>query len=105
MCFRRKKRGKSKVLSGRLCLRDSEAEQRTLQLLHIYCSNVESYFSAPESNKQNPPDRALYLPFFFRYKHMTSLKNLPSAPRGRYYTYFGYGDVPSGRVSIFTILV
>ena len=24
---------------------------------------------------------------------------------GGYYTYFGYGDVPSGRVSIFTILV
>ena len=24
---------------------------------------------------------------------------------GGYYTYFGYGDVPSGRVSIFMILV
>ena len=24
---------------------------------------------------------------------------------GGYYTYFGYGDVPSGRVSIFTTLV
>ena len=35
MCLRRKKKGKSKVLSGRFCLRDSEAEQRALQLLHI----------------------------------------------------------------------
>ena len=26
-------------------------------------------------------------------------------PGGGYYTFFGYGDVPSGRVSIFTILV
>ena len=55
MCFRRKKKGKSKVLSGRFYLFDSEAEQRALQVLHIYCSNVNSYSSSPESNKQNPP--------------------------------------------------
>ena len=34
--------GKSKVLSGGFCLRDSEAERRELQFLHIYCSNVNS---------------------------------------------------------------
>ena len=28
MCIRRKKKGKSKVLSGGFCVRDSEAEQR-----------------------------------------------------------------------------
>ena len=65
MCFGRKKKDKSKVLSGGFCLRDSEAEQRALQLLHIYCLNVDSYSSAPESNKQNPPDRTLDLLVFF----------------------------------------
>ena len=34
--------------------------------------------SAPESNRQNPRAGALDLPFFFRYKQITSLKNLPS---------------------------
>ena len=57
---------------------DSETEQRALQLLHIYCSDVRRHFSAPESNKQNPRDRTLDLPFFFRYKHIPSFKNLPS---------------------------
>ena len=68
------KEGKSKVLSYGFCLRDSEAEQGALQLLHTYCANVDSYSSASESNKQNPPDRTLNLPFFFRYKHITFLK-------------------------------
>ena len=47
-------KGKSKVLYGGFCLRHSEEDQKTLQFLHIYCSNVNNYFSAPESNKQNP---------------------------------------------------
>ena len=68
MCFRRKKKGNSKVLPGGSCLRDSEAEQRALQLVHKYCSNVDGYSSAPESNKQNPSNKTLDLPFFFRYK-------------------------------------
>ena len=72
MCVRRKKRGKSKLLSGGFCLRDSEAEQRALQFLHIYCLNFNSYSSAPESIRQNPRDRTMDLPFC--YKHMTSLK-------------------------------
>ena len=33
--------------------------------------------SVSESNKQNPRDRTLDLPFF-RYKHIPSLKNFPS---------------------------
>ena len=57
---------------------DSETEQRALQFLHIYCSDVRSHSSVPESNRQNPRDRTLDLPFFFRYKHIPSLKNLPS---------------------------
>ena len=70
--------GKSKVLSRGFCLFDSETEQRALQFLHIYCSDVRSHSSAPESNKQNPLDRTLDVPFFFRHKQITSLKNLPS---------------------------
>ena len=46
--------------------------------MHIYCSDVRSHSSAPESNNQNPRDRTLDLPFFFRYKYIPSLKNLPS---------------------------
>ena len=76
--------GKSKVLSRGFCLFDSETEQRELQFLHIHCSDVRSHSAAPESNKQNPLDRTLDLPIFifFRNKHITSLKNLPSpAPK------------------------
>ena len=59
------------MFSGK-CLRDSEAEQRALQVLHMHCSNVNSYSSAPESNRPNPRDGTLDLP---------SLKSLPlSAP-------------------------
>ena len=46
-------------------------------MLHIYCSEVRSHCSAPESNKQNPRDRTLDLPIFFRYKHIPSLKSIP----------------------------
>ena len=42
-----------------------------MQKLHALCS-------VSESNKQNPRDRTLDLPFFFRYKHIPSLKNFPS---------------------------
>ena len=69
--------GKSKVLSRGFCLFDSETKQRALQFLHICCSDERSHSAAPESNKQNQRDRTLDLPIFFRYKHKTSLKNLP----------------------------
>ena len=78
MCLYRNNMSKSTNQSGGFCLRDSEAVHRALQLLHIYCSNENSYSSAPESDKQNPLGRHLDLPFFFRYKHIISLKNLPS---------------------------
>ena len=74
--------GKSKVLSRGFCLFDSETEQRALNFWHYHYSDVRSYSSAPESNKQNPRDRTLDLPFFFRYKHIPSLKKPPSlAPK------------------------
>ena len=75
-------KGESRVLWGGFCLRDSEAEQKALQFLHIHCSNVNSYSSAPELDKQNPPDRTIDLPFFSRYKHITSLKNHLSRAQG-----------------------
>ena len=67
MSIGRKRKGKSKVLSGRFCLRDSEAEQKAIQFLHIHCSNVNSHSSAPESSRQNLPD-IMDLPLFLRYK-------------------------------------
>ena len=78
MYLRRKKKGKFKVLSRRFCLRGSEAEKRELQFLHIHCTHVNSYSAAPESTRQNAQDRTIDLPFFFHYKHLTSLKNNPS---------------------------
>ena len=42
MCLRQKKKSKSKVLSRGFCLRDSEAKQTVLRLLHIHCSDVNS---------------------------------------------------------------
>ena len=36
--------------------------------------NNNAFYSASASNKQNPQDGTLDLPFFFRYKHITSLK-------------------------------
>ena len=41
-----------------------------------------SFCSASESNKQNPRDRTLDLPFFFRYKHISSLENHLSLAEG-----------------------
>ena len=60
--------GKSKVLSRGFCLFDEETEQRALKIVDICCSDVRSHSSAPESNKQNPRDRTLDLPFFCCYK-------------------------------------
>ena len=47
----RKKRSKSKVMSGGFFVCDSEVEQRALRLLLICYSIANSYSSAPESNK------------------------------------------------------
>ena len=82
--------GKSKVLSHGFCLFDSETEQRALQLLHIYCSDVRSHSSVPESNEQTPRDRTLDLPLF-RYKRIPSLKNLllPAPSEGLPYWFQG----------------
>ena len=49
-------------------------QKRALRFLHIHCSKVNSYFSAAESNRPNPPDRTMDLHFFLRIKHVTSLK-------------------------------
>ena len=88
----KRRQGKSKVLFGRFCLRDSEAEQRALPFVHIHHSNVNSYSSAPESDKQNPLDRPLDLPLFFRYKHITSLKNHSSPAPRKVLPYWFQGD-------------
>ena len=54
MCLRRKEKGTSKVLSRGFCLHRAEVKRRALRLLHIHCSNVYSYYSAPELNRPNP---------------------------------------------------
>ena len=95
--------GKSKVLSRRFCLFDSETEQRALQFLHIYFSDERSHSSAPESNKQNLRDRTLDLPFFFCYKHIPSLKNLPSPAPNESLPYWFQGNFAASFVFNFCL--
>ena len=104
MCLRRKKKGKSKFLSRGFCLRDSEAEQRSLKFLHIYCSIVNSYSLAPRSIKQNPRDRTLDLPFFFCSKCLTSLKNLPSVAPSESFPYWFQGNFAALFVLIYCLI-
>ena len=54
--------------------------------------NCNSLCSVSESNKQNPRDRNLDLPFFFRYKHIPSLKNLPSPAPSESLPYWFQGN-------------
>ena len=98
-----KEEGKSKVLSRGFCLFDSETEQRALQFLHIYCSDVRSHSSAPESNNQNPRDRTLDLPISFRSKRIPSLKNLPSAAPNESSPYWFQGNFAASFVFEFLL--
>ena len=63
-----------------------------LQFLHIDYSDVRSHSSAHESNKQNPRDRTLDLPFFFCFKHIPPLENLPSPAPNESLPYWFQGD-------------
>ena len=78
MCLQRKKKGKSKALSDRFCLRDLEAEQRALQFLHIHCSNVNNTPPQLVSQETRSARQKYGFTLFFRYKDITSLKNVPS---------------------------
>ena len=71
--------------------------------LHIYCSDVRSHSSAPESNKQNPRDRTLDLSIFFRYKHIPSLKNLPSPAPNESSSYWFQGNFAASFVFNFCL--
>ena len=53
---------------------------------------LRSHSSAPESYKQNPRDRTLALHFFFRYKHIPSLENLPSPAPNESLPYWFQGN-------------
>ena len=78
-------------------------EQRALQFLYICCSDVRSHSSAPESNKQNPRDRTLDLPFFCRYKHIPSLKDLPSPAPNESLPYWFQGSFAASFVLNFRL--
>ena len=71
--------------------------------MHIYCSDVRSHSAAPESNKQNPRDRTLDLPIFFRYKHITSLKNLPTPTPNKSLPYWFQGNFAASSVLNFCL--
>ena len=71
--------------------------------MHVYCSDVRSHSSAPESNKRNPRDRTLDLAFLFRYKHIPSLKNLPSLAPNESLPYWFQGNFAASFVLNFCL--
>ena len=95
--------GKSKVLSRGFCLFDSKTEQRALKFFHIYCPDERSHSTAPESNKQNPREGTLDLPFFFRYKHIPSLKKLLSPVPNKSSAYWFPGNFAASFVFNFCL--
>ena len=60
--------------------------------MSIDTQNCNALCSVSESSKQNPRDRALDLPFLFRYKHMPSFKNLPSPAPSESLPYWFQGN-------------
>ena len=64
---------------------------------------VFSHSSAPESNKQNLQDRTLDLPSFCRYKHIPSLKNLPSPAPNESLPYWSQGNFAASFVFNFCL--
>ena len=54
--------------------------------------NCNALYLVSESSKQNPLDRTLDLPIFFRYKHIPSLKNRPSPAPNESLPYWFQGN-------------
>ena len=84
--LRRKKKGKSKILSRGFCLRVQKPSREPYnsyifiaQMQLILCSSVKQTKSA---------DRTMDKPFFFRYKHLTFLKNVQSPAPSESLTYW-----------------
>ena len=65
--------------------------------------NCNALCLVSESNKQNPRDRTLDLPFFFRYKHIPSLKNLPSPAPNESLPYWFQGNFAASFVLEFLL--
>ena len=95
--------GKSKVLSRGFCLFDLGAAEGLRTSEQEICKNCNSLCSASESNKQNPRDSTLYLPIFFRYKHITSLRNLPSPAPNESLPYWFQGNFAASFVLNFCL--
>ena len=95
MCLGRKKKDKSRVLSGGICVRDSEAEQREQRHYKscIFIAQLQTV-TLQLLNQINKirETRTLDLPFFFCYKHPASLRNLPSAAPSESQPYWFQGN-------------
>ena len=65
--------------------------------------NCNALCSVSESNKENPQDRTLDLPFFSRYKHIFSLKNLPSPAPNESLPYWFHGNFAASFVLNFCL--
>ena len=65
--------------------------------------NFNALCSVSESNKQNSRDRTLDLPFFFRYKHIPSLKNRPSPAPNESLSYWFQGNFAASFVLNFCL--
>ena len=65
--------------------------------------NYNACCSVTESKKQNPRERTLNLPFFFRYKHITCLKNHLSLAQGESLPYWFRGNLAAMFVLIYRL--
>ena len=85
----------------------SDKRMQTKEILSSRISKQTKPQSCPEtskaSNKQNPRDRTLGLPFFFRCKHITSLKNLPSPAPNESLPYWFRGNFAASFVLKFCL--
>ena len=59
--------------------------------------NYSAFCSASESNKRNARHRIVDLPFFFRYRHITALKNHLSLAQGESFSFWFHSNF-CGRV-------
>ena len=71
--------------------------------VHLSNKNCNALCSVSESNKQNPRDRTLDLSIFFRYKHIPSLKNLPSPAPNESSPYWFHGNFAASFVFNFCL--
>ena len=92
----------------KFCLADfvyliQELRSVCVRLSNKYAKNRNALCSVSESKKQNPRDRTLDSSIFFHYKHIPSLKNLPSPAPNESLPYWFQGNFAASFVFNFCL--